>query len=313
MKPKLLGRKRGYGKLKLNATYLLMAFPGLLFLLINNYLPMIGVIIPFKEVDYSLGFLNSPYADPWYKNFLFFLKSPDAVRIVRNTLFYNFLFIVTGTLISIMIAIFLNEVANKKLMKFYQSTLLFPSFVTWVIVGYLFIGFFSPARGMLINDFFKSLGLPQDVYSRPGLWNFILPFLNIWKGAGAGALIYFGTILSINDSLFEAAAIDGATKLKQLRYVTFPHLVPVIIILTLLALGRIFYSDFGLFWFLAAQKPALTDTTTTIEVYVFRALINLGNPTLAAATGLLQSTVGFFLVLGSNLLVRRVNPDYSIF
>lgn len=303
--------KRFTTALRKNAPFLLMAAPGVLLLIIFSYLPMFGIIIAFKNYRAVDGIFNSAWVG--LKNFEFLFKSPAISRITFNTLFLNSLFIITGTIAAIGLALLLNEVRLKMAARTYQTVVFFPYFISWVIVGYFSFAMLNSDNG-LINNTLRSLGM-KDVawYSSPQHWPAILTVTNIWKGVGYGSVIYLAGMLGINQEYYEAAQLDGANKWHEIRYITLPHLVPIMVITTLLAVGRIFYADFGLIYYTTRDNSLLYSTTDVIDTYVFRALRVNADVGMAAATGLYQSFVGFLLVVLSNWMVKRASPDRALF
>lgn len=297
--------------LRKNAVFLLMAAPGLLLLFVFSYLPMFGIIIAFKDYRAAEGIFDSAWVG--LKNFEFLFRSPALSRITFNTIFLNAIFIITGTVAAIGLALMLNEVRFKLAARTYQTVVFFPYFISWVIVGYFSFAMLNSDSG-LVNSVLRSLGL-EDVawYSSPQYWPGILTAVNIWKGVGYGSVLYLAGMLGINQEYYEAAMLDGATKWQQIRYITLPFLVPIMAITTLLAIGRIFYADFGLFYYVTRDNSLLYSTTDVIDTYVFRALRVNADVGMAAATGLYQSFVGFVLVVFSNWLVKRVNPERALF
>lgn len=289
---------------------LLMSAPALLLLLVFNYLPMFGIILAFKDFRFDLGIFGSAWNG--FDNFKFFFTSNSAWRVTRNTLVLNGLFILTGTSVSVLFALILFEM-GRKAVKVYQTVLFFPFFISWVVASYAGFALLSADYGVL-NSLLEAVGLQPVVwYSEPKYWTGILIVANIWKGTGYGVLLYYTALMGIDTTLFEAAAIDGASKLQQIRHISLPMLTPIITMLTLLSIGRIFYSDFGLLYFLTKNSTALYSVTDVIDTYVFRALRSSGDIGMSAAAGFYQSVVGFVLILTSNLVVRKANPEYAIF
>lgn len=289
-----------------------MMLPGLIYLLINNYLPLFGLSIAFKDVNYSKGIWNSDWIG--LKNFEYLFKTDDAFIITRNTILYNAAFIVLGLIISIGIAILLNEIRNKVAARFYQSVIILPFLISIIIVSYLVYAMFSVNTGMVNKTLLPALGLdPISWYTEPKYWPFILTFVHIWKGAGYSCIVYLAAIIGIDPEYYEAAKLDGASKWMQIRKITLPMITPVIIILTLLGIGRIFYSDFGLFYQVPMNSGALFSTTNVIDTYVFRGLMQLGDIGMSSAAGFYQSLVGFVLVLTSNYIVRKIDKDNALF
>lgn len=291
--------------------FYIMIFPGFLYLLINNYGPMLGMFIAFKKVDYGLGIFKSPWVG--LENFKYLFKTDAAVIMTRNTILYNVAFIVLGTVLGIAVGIMLSELRSKAKTKFFQTVILLPYLLSWVICAYIGYAFLSKESGLL-NGLLNSLGLAAiDWYNSPGKWPFILIFVNIWKGIGYTSIIYMSTIIGIDRSLYEAARVDGATKWQEIRMITLPLLKSTIIMLTIMNIGRIFYSDFGLFYQIPLNSGTLYPTTQTIDTYVYRALMQQNQIGMSAAAGFYQSIVGFILVLTANTVVRKISPDDAMF
>ena len=305
---RLFGSQRSW---QTNFALSSMALPGVILLLVFAYLPMIGLVIAFKDYRFVDGILGSAWVG--LENFRFLFGTDTAWRITRNTLAMNSLFILVNTLVSLGVAMLLNEVFTSRMTKFYQTLLFFPYFISWVIASY-FVYALLDTSGGLANQWLLNLGVdPVAWYRSPGYWPAIFVLANLWNGVGFGSIIYLAGILGIDTGLFEAAKIDGATKLQQIRYITLPMLLPLIIILTLLAVGRIFNADFGLFYFLPRDIPMLYSTTDVIDTFVYRSLTQLGNISMAAAAGFYQSVVGLVLVVAANWIVRRINEDLSLY
>ena len=234
--------------------------------------------------------------------------------MTRNTLLYNTAFIIIGTVAAILVAILMCELGEKKRVKFYQAVMLLPNLLSWVVIGFIAYAFLNADTGFINNTFLRWLGLdPVAWYSTPGAWPIILVIVNLWKNVGYQSIIFMAAISGIDKSLFEAAAIDGASKLRQIRSITLPLLKPTIITLTLMSVGRIFYSDFGLFYQVPQNSGAIFATTQTIDTYVYRGLMELNNVGMSAAAGLYQSIVGFVLVLIANQIVRKFDADNALF
>ncbi|WP_044482099.1 ABC transporter permease [Paenibacillus antibioticophila] len=290
----------------------LLALPALIYLLINNYLPLYGMQIAFRELDFSGSIFSGKFV--WFDNFKFLFATDNAWIMTRNTVLYNLLFIVVGTVFSVAVTILFNEIMSKKIAKFYQSAVLIPYFISMVIVGYLVFAFLSSDNGFINHSILKPLGIdPISWYSEPKYWPFILLFIHTWKAMGYNLMFYTARIITISKDYYEAAKIDGATKWQQIRHITLPLLKPVIILTTILAIGRIFYSDFGLFYQVPMNSGALYDVTTTIDTYSFRALMNLGDITMSTATGVYQSVVGFILILIANAVIKKISKEDSLF
>ncbi len=305
---RLLGGRRN---IQTNLALTTMALPGILLLFVFAYLPMFGLVIAFKDYRFANGIWGSAWVG--FDNFRFLFGTDNAWRITRNTLGMNTLFILTGTVVSLTIAILMNEVYTSRLSKYYQTMLFFPYFISWVIVSYFVFGFLNTNTG-IADKLLRGVGHPSiPWYRSPQYWPYILVLAHLWNSVGFSSIIYLAGILGIDPIYYEAAKIDGASKLKQIRYITLPMLLPLIIILVLLAIGRIFNADFGLFFFVPRDNPMLYSTTDVIDTFVYRSLVQLGNISMAAAAGFYQSIVGFVLVVLANWTVRKINRDYSLF
>lgn len=305
-------RRKGWRGLKKYTPLYIMMLPGLAYLVINNYLPLFGLSIAFKDVNYRKGIWNSDWVG--FKNFEYLFKTQDAWMITRNTILYNAAFIILGLIVSIGTAVLLNEIKNKFLARFYQSVIILPYLISIIIVSYLVYAMFSVNTGLVNHTILPALGLdPISWYSEPKYWPFILTFVHIWKAAGYSCIVYLAAIIGIDPEYYEAAKLDGATKWMQIRKITLPMIMPVIMILTLLSIGRIFYSDFGLFYQVPMNSGALYSTTNVIDTYVFRGLMQLGDIGMSSAAGFYQSLVGFVLVLVSNFIVRKIDKDNALF
>lgn len=290
----------------------LMMVPGLAYLLINNYMPLAGLQLAFKKFKYALGIWKSDFNN--FKNFTYLFKSSDAWIIIRNTVGYNLVFILLGTVVAIFVAILLNMVRVKRMQKFYQTVILIPHLISYVIVSYIVYAFLGQDNGMINNSLLKALGMePIAWYTEAAYWPYILIITQLWKTFGYNSIIYYATIVGIDQTYYEAAIVDGATWWKQVRYITLPMLKPVIVTLTLLAIGRMFYSDFGLFYQVPMNIGLLYDATNTIDTYVYRGLLETNDVGRASAAGFIQSVMGFFLVLGTNAIVRRVDREQALF
>lgn len=294
-----------------NGAPLMMALPAMLLLFVFAYLPMFGIIIAFKEYRFDQGILGSAWIG--LTNFKFLFGTDIAWRITRNTLLMNFLFIVSGTVTNILVALLMNEIQSKWRVKFYQSAMFLPHFISWVVVGYFAYAFLNVDQGIL-NKVLAHFGFePVAWYRQPSYWPTILVLTAIWKGVGYGSILYLAVMLGISPEYYEAAKIDGASKLQQIRYITLPHLLPVVIILTMFAISGIFRSDFGLFFNVTRNQAALYPTTDVIDTFVYRALRQMNDLGMSAAAGVYQSVVGFVLVLAVNWIVRRIDPDRALF
>ena len=301
-------KKQKLKKMKRQLPLYLMALPGILYLLINNYLPMTGLVVAFKEFNYRDGIWGSPWNG--VNNFKYLFSTSTSLIITRNTLLYNLAFIVLNTLVALTIAILLNEIRKGIHIKFFQTVILLPYLLSIIIVGYLVYAFLGNDLGFVNTQILTKLGMNTiEWYSQPKYWPFILLFVNTLKNFGFLAIIYYASVISIGKDYYEAAELDGAGKMKQIWYITLPFLKPTIIMMVLLAVGKVFYSDFGLFYQVPQNSGALFSVTNTIDTYVYRSLIQLGDVGMASAAGVYQSIVGFILVFLTNLLVRKMRKQ----
>ena len=290
----------------------LMLLPGVVYLFINCYIPMAGIVIAFKQYNVRDGMFGSPWVG--FSNFEFLFKTNDAWLMTRNTLLYNLVFIILGTVLAIAIAIILNEIRAQMAKQVYQTVILVPYLISMVVVSYLVFAFLSNGNGFLNNTVLPMLGMePIDWYNQPQYWPFILVIVQLWKTLGYSCILYYATICGIDRSLYEAAVVDGASRWQQIRNVTLPSLKSTIIILTLMSLGNIFRSDFGLFYQVPMDSGPLLEVTQTIDTYVYRGLMQTNNIGMSSAAGVYQSIVGFILVFAANWAVRRLDNESSLF
>ena len=299
-------------ELKKNRIMFLMTLPGMALAFIFCYLPMFGVIIAFKNLNYAKGFFKSD----WYgfKNFEFFLKTPYAYIITRNTILYNLVFIVIGTAVSVFFAIALNELRCHALSRVFQSVMFLPYFLSWIVVSYLVYAFLNIDMGFINKTFLPLFGSqPVNWYGEKQYWPFILVLCEIWKYTGYNSVIYLAAIVGIDVEYYEAATIDGASRWQQVRKITIPLIYPLITIMVLLGIGRIFFADFGLFYQVPLNSGALFDVTNVIDTYVYRTLISSSDIGMSSAAGLYQSFIGFILVLASNLVVKKIDGEKALF
>lgn len=290
----------------------IMMIPGLIYLLINNYVPMAGIIIAFKHINWNKGIIDSPFAG--LSNFEYLFKTKEAWIITRNTLGYNLAFIILGTVLAVAIAIVLNEIRSKFWKKSYQTIILLPYLISIVVVSYLVFALFSSESGFINHSILEPLGLKSiSWYTEPKYWPYILTIVHLWKTVGYSCIIYYATVVGIDRGYYEAAVIDGANRWKQIVHITLPSLKPTMITLVLLAIGTIFYSDFGLFYQVPMDSGPLYDVTNTIDTYVYRGLIKLNDVGMSSAAGVYQSLVGFTLVYIANRLVIKFSKENALF
>ncbi len=286
----------------------LMMLPGIIYLIANNYLPMFGILIAFKKLDYSKGILFSDWCG--FDNFEYLFKTKDAFIMIRNTIGYNLVFITLGLIIALSIAIMMTEIGKRKIAKFIQPAICFPNMISIIIVAYLVYAFLG-SNGFVNNTILKGEGIRW--YSEAKYWPFILVTVNFWKNAGYSSIIYIATISGIDTSLYEAAKLDGATKMQQIKRITLPILRPMIILMLLMSISKIFNSDFGLFLQVPMNSGMLFPTTQTIDTYVYRSLMELNNVGMSSAASVFQSVIGFVLVILSNAFVRKVDNESALF
>lgn len=288
-----------------------MMIPGLLYLIINNYIPMGGLFIAFKRINFSVGIFKSEWVG--LSNFRYLFSTSDAWQITRNTILYNIAFIACNTVLAVAMALILSELSCNGARRVYQSIVLLPYLISMVVVSYIAQAFLHSSYGF-INKILKSFGIsPVSWYTEAKRWPYILIFINSWKNVGYLSVIYYAAVIGVDRECLEAAEIEGAGKLRQITTIIVPLISPVIITMVLLAVGRIFYSDFGLFYHVPMNTGLLYSATNTIDTYVYRGLMQQNNVGMSAAAGLYQSVVGFIVVLLANLLVRHTSPDNALF
>ena len=300
----------GVRTFKKNWELLLLAMPAIIYFLVFCYAPMGGAIIAFKYYNYIDGIFGSRWIG--FDNFRFFFLSNDAWRITRNTLLYNAAFICLDTIVGVALALLLYEVKSRKCIKYYQTTMILPHFLSWVIIGYISYALLNPSYGLINQVLAVFGGEGVDWYATQGAWPFILVIFQIWQCIGLKTIMFYASVMGIDQSLFEAAKIDGANKWQQIKYITLPHLVSIITILTILAIGGIFRGDFGLFYQIPRDVGLLYPVTDVIDTYIYRGMKN-GDIGVTSAVGLFQSFVGMVLVLLTNAVVKKINPEHALF
>ena len=307
-----------FSKAKKTLMLLTMVAPGAIWLLLLRYLPMGGIILAFK--NYKIypkdpTFLNNLIHSKWVglDNFKFLFTTGDSWIMIRNTLAYNIVFIILGVIIPVAFAIMMSELSRKFVAKTYQTLMFFPYFLSWVVVSY-FLNAFIDAQYGLIPMAQRAAGeTAVSWYTTPGPWPYIIVFANLWKNVGYSTVLYLAAITGIDQTQYEAAAIDGASKWQQILHVTLPNLRTMIAILFILNVGKIFNADFGLFWNVPMQNGALFSVTQVVDTYIYRVLMNTGNIGQSTAAGLLQNIVGFICILGANAVVRKIDSDSTLF
>lgn len=294
----------------------LIALPAMLYVFIFSYLSYPYIMIAFQRFNYQNNNLWTLITNgEWIgvKNFQFFFASQNAFLVTFNTLFLNILFITTGTFMAVLLALLLNELRCKWFIKLTQSIMLLPNYISWIVVSYILLSLFSSQYGIL-NKVLGFFGMPAvNWYVNADVWPGILVLMRIWKGAGMSAIIFLATIMGIDSGMYEAAEIDGANRFTQMTKITLPLIMPTIIIMTLLSVGKIMFGDFGMIYALIGDNGVLYRTTDIIDTYIFRALRQVGDPSQAMAIGLFQSAIGFLMVYGSNWIARKVYPDGALY
>jgi putative aldouronate transport system permease protein len=294
-----------------NKTLLLMCLPAIVFFIVFNYIPLPGAWIAFTNFNYRDGIFGSPFVG--MRNFEFLIQSGQLWLLTKNTLLYNLAFIVLGNILQVALAIMLNEIRSKYFKKISQAVMFLPYFISVVLVGVIAFNLLNFDTGALNALIEQTGGDPIKIYSIAGAWPIIIIAFHLWRSTGYGSIVYFAAIMGIDNSLFEAAAIDGASAWQRIRYIILPSLKPTFIILLLFSLGGIMKGNFGLFWNLVGNNAALFQTTDIIETSVYRMIISQNNFTSSAAVGLYQSLFGFAIVMLANWIVRRINEDYALF
>lgn len=288
-----------------------LSFIPALMVFIFNYIPMFGVIIAFKDYKYNLGILGSKFVG--LKNFKVFVCSDLFKTLARNTVLNNLLFISTGMIAAVIVAMLLYEITSRKATKTFQTIIIIPNFISWVMVSYIVYSILAPGTG-IADAICKKFGLPTvSWYSKPSVWPIILCIVNIWKHFGMDSILYYAALMGVDEEMIEAAKVDGASKLTIMFKILLPQIIPIIVILAILAVGRIFRGDFGLFYNVTRDVGVLYPTTDVFDTYIFRVTRVDGSFGLGAAAGLLQSAVGFVLVVIVNKISNKISPDYGLF
>lgn len=290
---------------------LAMLAPAVLYVLVFSYIPMTGIVLAFKKYQYAGGIYFSPWCG--LDNFKALLVAGKLGQVTRNTLLYNIAFIVLGVVFEMGSAILLNEIGGKWFKKIAQSFMFLPYFISWVVVSAVMFNVFNYEKGV-VNNILNMTGAEAfDLYNSPGAWPIVLIFLKIWKQTGYGSVVYLAAITGLDQEMFEAASIDGASAWQKIRYITIPSLVPTMVIMVLLAIGNIFRGDFGMFYQTVKSSALLQPVTDVIDTYVFRLLINNSDIGVSAAAGLYQSVLCFITITICNKLVKKVDPDYALY
>ena len=296
---------------KVTWQLLILCLPALAGYILFNYYPMIpSLVIPFKDYKMSKGIWGSQWCG--IKNFTWVFTSKVILEILRNTVLYGAWFLVVGPVTNMILALFLFEVTNRKSLKFYQTVFSFPNFMSMVIVGYITYAIIGPKNGVLNAIITAFGGEPIDLYMKPMAWPLILTIVNVWKGVGMGSMMYFASLMGIDTSLYEAAEIDGAGRFQKMRYISVPHLIPLVCIFSIMGIGSLVSGNFDLYYIIPRQSSAVYETTEVMSTYIYTALKE-ARYQQGSAIGLLQSFVGLGLVVGSNAVIRKISPENSLF
>lgn len=288
-----------------------LTLPGLALMLLFNYLPMFGLMLAFKKYKFNLGFLGSEWVG--LKNFEFFFKSGVVERLVTNTLGMNLLFLAVNTVVTVILALLLYEIKNRVAIRAYQTIIFLPFVVSWVAASYALYANLADVNG-IINGSLSALGFETvRWYITPEVWPTVLLICYLWKQMGYGMIIYYGNLMAVDNSYFEAARLDGANRLQIARYISWPFIRPTVIMFTILTLGRVFSADFGLFFYMTKNSTLLYEATDVIDTYVYRALRQTGDVGMSAAIGLLQSVIGLIVLLIANKLARKIDEEGAVF
>ncbi len=310
MKKEVKNKKMNRVALRENFHLTLMVIPGAILFIIFCYIPMFGIILGFKDYNPNLGILGSPWAG--LDNFKFFFTSQDAVRTIKNTLMYSVTFLVVDLIAGVGLALMFYNLKSNKALKFYNTVVILPKFLSMVIIAFLVYTLLNPSYGV-VNNVLVSLGMEKiQWYMKPAYWPFILVMVHVWQTVGMNSIIYYASLMGLDESLIEAAGLDGANKWQQTLYVVIPHLIPVMVITTILGIGHLFSGDFGLFYQVPKDVGLLYPTTDIINTYTFRALQS-GALEKSTAVGLFQSITGLILVVATNGIVRKISPENSMF
>ncbi len=287
-----------------------MAVPSIIWISIFSYYPMYGVLIAFKDFSYKKGIWKSPWVG--LKNFKFLFNYKGVWKIFSNTIFLNLLFLISTTLFSVLLALVFVEIKNKVYNKLVQTIAIFPHFVSWTVVA-MFMSGIVGSSGIVTKWITESSATDPMFYRNPAAWPVILVLLRIWQGAGYGSIVYVAAITGFDQEIYEAAKVDGATRLQRVTKITLPLLKTTVIMLTIMSIGKIFNGDFGMIYAIVGDNTALYPTTDVVDTFVYRALRQMNNLGMSTATSLFQSVVGMILVFASNALTKKVEPDAAIF
>ncbi|MGX7031048.1 ABC transporter permease [Vagococcus zengguangii] len=310
-------KKKGFlYNIKEYRALILMALPGAIWFIFFFYIPVFANVVAFKDFHISPdGFIQSLKESAWvgFDNFKFLFASNDAWLITRNTLAYNIVFLAMNLLFAITFAIIMSELRNKKAVKVYHTMSLLPYFLSWVVISYFVYAFLSPDKGILNQWITGNGGTAINWYADPKWWPLIFVVMNVWKSLGYNSIIYYASVMGIDPTYYEAAMVDGANKWQQIKNITIPQILPMMSVLLILNIGGIFRADFGMFYNVPRNSGALYEVTAVLDTYIYNGLTATSDIGMTAAAGLYQSAVGACLLLLANLIVRKLDPDSSLF
>ncbi|MCR5330512.1 MAG: ABC transporter permease subunit [Lachnospiraceae bacterium] len=304
--------------IKKNLMLLTMVAPTAIWLILLRYIPMAGIVIAFKKYKVYVeapSLINNIIHSDWvgFDNFKFLFSSTDSLLVIRNTVCYNLVWIALTCVLSVTIAIMLNEITSRFVAKTYQTLMFFPFFISWVVVSYFVMALLDPTSGLIVKHQIARTGSAINWYHEYKYWPYILTICSLWKNLGYQSILYLAALTGIDKSQYEAASIDGASKAQQIWYITIPNLRKMIIILLIMDIGKIFNSDFGLFFSVPQNSGTILRTTNVLDTYVYRALMNSTKIGMSTAASLFQNTVGFVLIMITNSIIRKIDPDSSLF
>lgn len=304
-------KKNGFmSKVKKNKTLLIMLLPATVLILVFSYLPMTGIVLAFKKYNYNGGIFGSPWCG--WDNFKYLVVSDKLWSLSRNTLLYNLAFIIFGIIFEVGFAVILSEITKKRFKKVAQAFMFLPYFISWVVVATIMLNIFG-SNGVL-NNILANFGIEGfSIYKQVKEWPIVMVCVKLWKQTGYGTVVYLAAIAGISTEMYEAGDIDGANIWQKIRYITIPSLKPTIFIMVLLAIGNIFRGDFGMFYQLVGNNQLLLESSDVIDTFVYRSLITTPNIGMSAAAGLYQSVLCFVTIVSANLLVKKFDPDYTLF
>jgi len=307
-----------FHEIKVNYTLFLLLLPGFIVVFLLCYLPIPGILLAFEKYQFNhRNFFINLFKCPWvgFDNFWIFFNDPQFAKALLNTIFYNLFFMISGNIISLAIALVINEMTSRKLSKLYHSCMILPYFLSWIVFSYVVFAFLGMENGFINNSILIPLGFEEiSWYTEPKYWPVILFIVNTIKHAAYGSILYLSAIVGLDPEYFELARIYGANKWQQITRITIPLISNVIIVLIILNLGNILSADFGLFYNIPLRSAYLRETTQIIDIYIYdvfqKGAAELGKST---AAGLFKSVFGMLMVLSTNFIVRKIDPDKALF